>query len=389
MGNMFKKLGKAAIAVASLFAAQQAHAAGTQAGSTVTNTATVSYTIGGGGTQTATGTHDFTVDRKINVVVTEVGSTTKTVVPGSTGQYVTFQVSNESNDRIDIGLTQALNLTTGPRGTSTTPLSFDGQSPTIHEDTNNNGTYEAGTDLAITYLDNLLPTVDGNPTTGRKTVFVVMNIPSGLANGATEVISLTGEARISSGTDDAVLGGTFANDSAAADVAGGAAQNVFADGQGPAGDDGASGDSRHSAFSVLVVAASSIAATKTGSVISHPGPGGVGTVNAPEAKAIPGAIVEYCILLTHSGATAADGVVIDDPVPTTMTYVAGSLRSGETCLTATTPETDANNAGVGESDADGFGANFVVGPPARVTGSIATGFPVGGTRALKFRATIN
>ena len=93
--------GSIGLAAASVVVANPAFAAGTTAGASITNTATVTYQVGGvaQGSQTASDT--FTVDRKINLTVAEVGTVTTNVVPGQTNAVTTFQLTNNSNEVLD------------------------------------------------------------------------------------------------------------------------------------------------------------------------------------------------------------------------------------------------------------------------------------------------
>jgi uncharacterized repeat protein (TIGR01451 family) len=125
----------------------------------------------------------------------------------------------------------------------------------------------------------------------------------------------------------------------------------------------------------LFITPPQISAAKSSSIISD-------GVSVSNAKAVPGSVVQYCILSTNSGAIAATSVTPTDALPTTMTYVAGSLKTGTTCAGATTVEDD-NNTGVDESDP--FGASIT---GTTVRGSAPT-LAAAASFALVFRATIN
>ena len=87
---------------------------------------------------------------------------------------------------------------------------------------------------------------------------------------------------------------------------------------------------------------------KTSSVVSDPING------AANPKAIPGATVRYCLLVTNNGSATTTNIIVSDPLPATTTFVAGSLRSGTTCTGATTVEDD---DAVGADESDPFGAS--------------------------------
>lgn len=110
---------------------------------------------------------------------------------------------------------------------------------------------------------------------------------------------------------------------------------------------------------------------KTSSVVSDPVNG------ASDAKAIPGATMRYCILVTNNGSGTATAINVADPLPANTTFVPGSLRSGTSCAGATTVEDD-NAAGADESDPFGAsitGAAIAATTPALTpTGAMAIAF---------------
>lgn len=115
---------------------------------------------------------------------------------------------------------------------------------------------------------------------------------------------------------------------------------------------------------------------KTSSVVSDPVNG---TTNP---KAIPGASMRYCILVTNNGSGTATAIAIADALPAGMTFVPGSLRSGTSCAAATTVEDD--NASGGDEN-DPFGAAIAASAIAANTASL----PPGGAMAIAFTATID
>lgn len=373
MINFWKSLGKVAIAAASLLTAQQTMAAGTAADTTVSNTVTVNYSISSTPQTAVQSTVTFKVDRKIDVVVAEVGTADLDVVPGATDRALAFTVTNASNATIDVALSTLLDLATGPRGDA---ANFTATNVRIYLD-NGNGTFSlAGNeDVAVTRLDGLLPTADGNPTQGIKTIFVVADIPAGLNNGDAEVVTLTAEAR-QFDNNNATLGAAFSNDSAIADDPA-TVQNVFADGDGPATGD-ADRDGRHSDDDTYQVVITALNVAKSVSTISHTIGADTVTTNP---KAIPGAVMEYCILLTNSGAQAATSVALTDTLPSEVTYEPNTMLTGANCAGAATAEDDDNSDG---GDADGFTANVTAGV---LTGAV-TQVNAGATAAIKFRVKV-
>ena len=142
--------------------------------------------------------------------------------------------------------------------------------------------------------------------------------------------------------------------------------------------DSVGADTGNFARADLFITSTSLSVVKTSNVISD----GVSITNP---KAVPGAVVQYCILITNNGTTETSthsSVVMNDPLPTNATFVAGSMLSGTSCATATTAE-DADNAGADETDPFGM---VITG--STITGRAASLAP-GATFAMVFRATIN
>ena len=79
-------------------AATPAHAAGTPAGTVINNSATATYDLPGGGTNSVTSnTVSLTVDELLDVGVAWTDGGDVTVTPGATGQLLTFRVTNAGN----------------------------------------------------------------------------------------------------------------------------------------------------------------------------------------------------------------------------------------------------------------------------------------------------
>lgn len=115
--------------------------------------------------------------------------------------------------------------------------------------------------------------------------------------------------------------------------------------------------------------------TKISTLISDP------TNGTTNPRMIPGAVVEYCILLTNPGSGTATNIVGTDTIPATLTYSVGSMLSGSSCGAASTAEDD-DAAGADESDP--YGASIA---GNILTATAATMVP-NASFALKFRTTI-
>lgn len=79
-------------------------------------------------------------------------------------------------------------------------------------------------------------------------------------------------------------------------------------------------------------------------------------IRPTDPVAIPGATVRYCILITNPGATSATSVIATDILPLNVVLIAGTMRTGPSCESATMVE-DANATGSDESDPFGMSAS--------------------------------
>ena len=118
-----------------------------------------------------------------------------------------------------------------------------------------------------------------------------------------------------------------------------------------------------------------LSVSKISSVLSD----GVSTSNP---KAIPGALVRYCITVSNIGSITASNLVLSDAVPGDVTYVPATLFSGTSCGTATTAEDD-DNSGADETDPNG----------ASITGATitatSTSLTAGSSLAFVFDANVD
>jgi uncharacterized repeat protein (TIGR01451 family) len=354
MTSKLNTVGIIGLAAITSLAATPAFAAGTTAGTTITNTATVDYQVGGVAQGQQSASNNFTVDRKINLLVEEVGTVTTNVVPGQTNAVTTFQLTNSSNEVLDFALvaSQIVGGTAAHGGTDT----FDATNIRIYRDntvTGTVGSWDVGDTLLTGFVDEVV--VD---TAIR--LFVVADIPAGLANNAVAGVTLRATAREGAlpGTQGAVITETAGANTAGKDT-------VFADIAGVTGD--AARDGSHSDNDDYTIQTATLAVVKSSRVISDP------FNNITNPKLIPGAVVEYCIQVANSGSVAATSVVINDPVPGQLTFSAGTILLNGTFS-------------AGTCNADGVAGGSYTAP--NVSGTIAT-IAAGATRTLVFRATVN
>ena len=344
----------------SLIISGAAHAAsGTAAGTSVTNTASVAYTLGGNAqTPVSSNTAAFLVDRKVNVTVAQVGGTATTSSFGDTNQVIAFTVTNNTNATLDYHLVasqQASLLSTLLGHTD----NFDVSNLRVFVDANGNGSYDAG-DTA-TFIDELA-------ADASVTVFLVGDMPASAATNPVAGVALTAIAAAggTSGTLGADLTPWLLADQP------GIVDNVFAD---AAGSIDATRDGKFSALGEFIIGSAALDVNKTATTISDPVNG------ALLPKAIPGAVVEYCIQVKNTGTGAATAVAVTDAIPAHSTYLPGSLLVGGTVLLGAcnadgTSVTDATDADAGSFDGTNVKTNIA---------TLAAGI----TRTTRFRVTLN
>lgn len=272
------------------FSASPALAAGTAAGDVITNNVSVTYQVNGITQNEETDFDDLTVDRKVNVVVAELGGADTSVTPGENGAAVTFQVTNSSNDTVDFAL--SLDQSTAD--------DFDITNVRYFVD-NGDGVYGAG-DTQVTYLDEIA-------ADQIVTVHVVGDVALGTSTGDRADVSLVATAHQASGSAGSL--GAQLTATAGANNAN-SVDTVLADG---AGDVDVANDGAFSDTDTFVVAAADVEVTKTSRVVWD----AVNETNNP--KAIPGATIEYCIVVSNaSGSVTATAVTVNDELPADVSF---------------------------------------------------------------------
>lgn len=349
-------------------AAQQAYATGTLAGTSVDNTASVSYSVGAVAQPVVnSNTSSFVVDRRVNLSVQESGTADTVVSPGTTAQVLTFTVTNSSNSAMDFSLVASNDSNAAAHGGTD---NFDASNVKVFVDVDNNGSYDSAIDTQ-TFLDEIAPDT-------TRTVFIVADIPLGRANGDLAAYALTAIAA------DAGTAGTLGSTSTAtagADTAN-SVDTVLADGAGDGSAVDVANDGRASDDDAYLVSAPVISVNKTSRVISD-------LINGTtNPKRIPGSVVEYCIEVTNAagGAAASNVVVTDSIAGQPVSFNTGSIVTGSTACTVSDGAAEDDDA-AGADETDPNGGSFNTGT------SVATGsFPnvsAGATARMQFRVTIN
>ena len=276
-----------ALAVAAALSGGAAHAAGTLSGTTISNTANLSFSVGGTAqTPIASTTASFVVDNKVNLSLVETGAAVTSVAPGAPNQVTTFTVTNNGNT--PQGFTfAAANQLAGSAVIVGTADSIDVSNFRVFIDnalTGTVGSYDAGDTL--TAILSLAPDISA-------TVFVLADMPAGATNGQQANITLTATTT-TTGTATAVVQTTGAN-TAGVDI-------VFADAvtvESAFVGASAARDAQATARDAYRISSAVISVAKTSTLICDPSNGNLNPKN------IPGAAVQYAITITNASTATA------------------------------------------------------------------------------------
>ncbi len=327
LGVQLGRIAPLVIVSASIGYAQPARAVGTAAGTTISNTATATYTDPVGTVVNVPSNQvDIRVDEILNVTVASADAGDIAALAGSTNQVLSFTVTNGGN---------------GPEAFRIAPVNaiggdaFDPSTTSIVLDSNGNGVYDAGVDTIYNPGSND-PVLA--PDTSVK-VFVLSTIPGSVTDGQRGQTDLTATAVTGSGTP----GTTFA-------------------GQGTGGSDAVVGATtalgRDKGF--YIVSAATVSFVKSASVLDPFGGN----------KAVPGAVITYTLVATVSGGGSLANLAASDPIPASTTYIPGTI------ISQSVPISDGTDADAGE-----FASNRVTVRFGNVAG--------GQSRTVAFKVRIN
>ncbi len=353
----------------SFVGAHSARAAGTAANTPINNRATVSYSVNttpqtpiessplgnstpgvGAGANTT-----FVVDNRIDLTVDEEDGAYSEVRPGLANAYVMFRVTNDGNAPQGFALTatnEAGSLFGNTDNADFNPL------PTF-VDANDNDVYDPGVDNA-TNIDTLAADAD-------VAVFVVVTVPLTATNGQFVNVRLEARAAV-----PGTAGATPATETAGADTAG--VDVVF-------GDTGE--DALESALDQFAVRTAALVISKSSDVISDPFNG-----VSVDAKAIPGAVVEYIVTVQNNGALAAEGVSLSDTLSANVTFVQGQYTGGMDVQMQVGAAAATFCVAEDGADANGDGCNRT-GATITVNPTVAVTVPSGQSANVRFRVSIN
>ena len=336
MNNFYKGMATLG-AILLTSAAPAAFAAGTEAGTSVSNSIDVSYSSGGEtilieDADTAT----FVVDRRVDLSLEgQDGGKTVTAAAGANDQVLSFLLTNEGNDAsgydVDIVRTGDLGLTYDPTGAGT-----DGTFYTVLSADNS---FDAGdTVVDLTGDNNTLDLA----ADGQSYILVVANVAASTADGLEDEFTVTATA-LNAGTN------TVSQQTPDASMTLAAEDTVFAD----TDNDGVESD-----LETLVVTAPQLTYSKTVAIVDENLDGalsaaacGTAAIDATATAAVPGACLEYTISISNGGSATspASTIVISDTIPGEETF-----------------------AGTATGDFDDVTYDAGTGPKGTVTGTLST-----------------
>lgn len=268
-------------------------AANTQAGTIIPNEATALFSISGSGASSSDSNIALiAVDELINLNVSSLNNANVKVIPGDTNAYQTLLLTNSGNG------TETFTVTAN---WTVSGDQFDPIPVGIFSDTNDNGQYEPGIDLAIPG-GNI-----GLEYAASKKIFVVSNIP---------------ETR----SDDSEFQGEelgFVEITVANIHGPGTAGQVF-----PGGGDSGNNAIYQRDFPITmrvafqIVPSIDVAIEKSSTVADQ----------FDGESPYPGATITYTLLVSATG-NGSSNVIVTDSIPENTTYIPGSLTLDDTSLT--------------------------------------------------------
>ena len=314
-----------------------AHAVGTAAGTSITNNATATYSVGGVPATAVTSSVTVRVDELISVRVTAPATATNVNTP-DTNKVLVFTVTNVGNGSESFTLTPNLNPG-APVVDQFNPT--PGSAGQMFLDVNGNGQLDSG-------IDTLITTPVTIPADGVVRILLISNIPTTLNNGDTGVVTLTAVST-TPGAGGAAPGTILAN-AGTPTVGAPGIDAVVGVGPGGAADSGAD-DAGNGTYVV-----GSVTVTLNKVVLAVTSPFGVTTggcnVASPPAACtafVPGTIIQYQVTVTITGSGTAQNVQVTDNIPANTTYVASSMRFNTLARTDIVDADNASCAGCGNA----------------------------------------
>lgn len=314
-----------ALSTSVVLSAGIAQAAGTRAGTTISNTASATYDRGGTPETVDSNPNNILVDELVNLTVDWSDPADVPTTPGATNQVLTYTLTNNGNGIETFALS------------TVSTIAGDNYDPTVTQIVldDGDGVYEPGIDVIYVPGSN-------NPVLNpdqQINIFVLSTTPGSVSDGNRGGVQLIATSTTGVGAPGTAFPGQ-------------------GEGGGTAVLGTSGGDSNDDGF--YEVAAATVALTKAATVADPFG----------GSLAVPGSVITYTLTATTTGSGNLPSLVINDGIPAGTTYVPGSITVGGAA------QTDAADA-----DAGAFASNSV-------SANLGT-VPGGQTRVVTFRVTIN
>jgi uncharacterized repeat protein (TIGR01451 family) len=367
--GQFRRVGLACVALGAIAVSQAAFATGTASGTTISNSATVNYSVGSvAQTPINSAAATFVVDNRVNLAITRFGTATTTVAPGQLAQTVVFRVDNLGNTSQGYNFTVVDNASGDTMDMNGEIVRVSSQACTAGSTTPPAAGYQAASDT-LAWINSLAQDQ-------CRWVYIVADTPGSATNGLTANMTITATTATAN-VSGAPTNLTTPPPNTADDKD--LVQIVFAD---------PGNNALETATGTYVVSSATLAIVKTSSVVSD-------LVNGTSfPKAIPGATIEYSIRVTNSGGADATGVSVQDNLTLTgLNFVANAYNAGASNVRITVGGGAATfcNAEAGGTDTNGDGCVRTAGGVLTVGGAALSTVATGGasTEALvSFQMTI-
>ena len=311
-------------------AANKAHAVGAPAGSSIDNTALVTYSVGTVTATTTSNTASVTVAEILDVVVT-LQTPNVPVVPGATQRGMLYRVTNTGNGPESF----LLQMSSVIAGDEFDPVPA---APSIYFDTDSSGDFSPGDVPYVAGSNDPLLNADASVD-----LLLVNDIPTSVTDGNRGRSRLGAASRTGVGAAGAEFPGAGAGGTVAV-----------------VGTTGADGE----ATGEYLVSGITLNAAKSAAVVDQFG----------GDRPVPGARINYSIVVTATGSGSAASTLFSDAIPANTSYVPGTLTLNSVSLS------DGTDADAGE---------FSTTPTARVRVLLGTVTAASGPQTIQFAVTIN
>lgn len=358
--GLFTRLG---FGLSVLLLGQYALAVGVDPGVQIDNTALVDYEVNNvGQTQLSSNTASFVVDRRVDFEVVRTNTALTPTNLSDTDGFLEFYVKNTSNGTLDFNLSTIQLVTadgdiygvgTADTGAAPGDVDMNNVRISVGPDFVADGLEGTGADPLVGTTD---PYIDDLPEDFSVRVRIYADTPGALANGDIAGLRLVGIAADPSGTT-AAPGANLTESGTWNELT---VDNVFAD---------TDEDNVETAIDGFVIQSAQIVVTKSAAVISDP-------INgvSPNARAIPGAIIEYTIEIDNSAGTdSADSISVGDIIDANVALVEQVAGVSTITIIDNVGGTSTCNAETGGVDSDGDGC--VYGLAAATTLTVAPNAP--------------